>query len=331
MMADTLKSKKLSINVGYIILAIVITVLAFLPLTGIRWHTLHVIFLFFIYLTLANMWNLLAGFSGLVSLGQPAFMGIAGYMMAILMYFYNVPVYLAIIAACIAATAFAAVMSIPLFRMRGLYFSIGTLLLNEICRVWFNWWRPIPTPGAPVGGGAGFRIASGLSPVYFYYLSIVVGIFSILLMNFILKSKLGAGLMAIRDNERAAATCGINVFRCKLYSFLVATFVTGLASCVFYLFQGHIEPTGAFSISWLNTMLMAVIIGGISTQEGPIIGAAVVTLLGQLLPGYGLYSPLILGILLIIIITAAPPGIVGILRRSRLYNTLLMNLSRLVT
>ncbi|MEM3760908.1 MAG: branched-chain amino acid ABC transporter permease [Candidatus Bathyarchaeia archaeon] len=322
-----MKAKQFKLNVGYSLLAVVVIIMALLPVIGVRWYVLHVLFVFFVYLALANMWNLLAGYSGLVSLGQPAFMGIAGYTVAMLLWFYNIPLYLATLAACVVATLFAAILSIPLFRMRGLYFSIGTLLLNEICRVWFNWWRPIPVPGAPVGGGAGFGIVSGLSPTSLYYLALAVGIVSILLMRFILKSKLGAGLMAIRDNEKAAATCGINVFRCKLYSFLIATFFTGLASCVFYFFQGHIEPKGAFSITWLNVMLMAVIIGGISTEEGPIVGTAIVVLLEQILPGYAQYSPLILGILLVIVITVTPPGIIGLLRKTRTYDTLLRYLS----
>jgi branched-chain amino acid transport system permease protein len=323
-----MKTREFQFNFGYILLIIIVAVMALLPTIGIGWYVLHVLFLFFVYLTLANMWNLLAGYSGLVSLGQPAFMGIAGYTLAMLIWFYGVPLYLAVVAACVVATAFAAILSAPLFRMRGLYFSIGTLLLNEICRIWFNWWRPIPTAGAPVGGGAGFGIVSGLSPIYLYYLAVAVGVASMLLTRFILRSKLGAGLMAIRDNERSAATCGINVFRCKLYSFLIATFITGLASCVFYFFQGHIEPTGAFSISWLNVMLMAVIIGGIGTEEGPIIGAAIVVLLAQLLPGYAQYSPLILGVLLVVVITILPPGIVGVLRKTRTYNMLLKYLSK---
>ncbi|MEM1586982.1 MAG: branched-chain amino acid ABC transporter permease [Candidatus Bathyarchaeia archaeon] len=326
-----MSAKMFRLNAEYILLIIVTLIMVLLPVIGVGWYALHVLFLFFVYLALANMWNLLAGYSGLVSLGQPAFMGIAGYTLAMLIWFFDTPLYIAIPVACAAATAFAAILSIPLFRMRGFYFSIGTLLLNEICRVWFNWWRPIPVPGAPVGGGAGFGIRSGLSPISIYYLALAVGIASILLMRFILESKLGAGLMAIRDNERAAATCGIDIFRCKLYSFLIATFFTGLAACVFYLFQGHIEPTGAFGISWLNVMLMAVIIGGISTEEGPIVGTAIVVLLSQLLPRYAEYSPLILGVLLILIITFTPPGIIGIIRKTRPYNIMLKYLSKPIT
>lgn len=306
----------------YVLLPASIAIMALLPVVEVGWYYLHVIFLFFIYLTLAEMWNLLAGFSGLVSLGQVAFMGLGGYMIGISL-FYDVPLFLGAILGCILATVFAAVISAPVFRLRGFYFAIGTLIIPEALRIWFNSWKPAEAAEVAVGGGAGFAIRGGPSPVGLYYLALIVGFVSILLMRFILSSKLGAGLVAIRDNEDAAASYGINVFRCKFYSFLIAAFVTAMAGCAFYLYQGHLEPVGTFSIDWLMIMIIAVVIGGIGTEEGPVIGAAIVVLLDQVLAGYGQFSPLILGLLLIIVIVIMPKGIMGTVRETQAYTLLL--------
>lgn len=305
----------------YVLLLAFMAISVLLPIAGVGWYYCHVLFLFFIYLTLAEMWNLLAGYSGLVSLGQAAFMGLGGYMIGISLY-YGLPLFLGAILGLILATVFAAIISFPLFRLRGLYFAIGTLMIPEALRIWFNFWKPGGAAEVAVGGGAGFSIPV-FSPEKLYYLALIVGFVSILLMRIILSSKLGAGLVAIRDNEDAAASYGINVFRCKFYSFLIASFVTAMAGCTFYLYQGYVEPVGAFSISWLMLMIIAVVIGGIGTEEGPIVGAVIVVLLEQVLAGYGQFSPIILGLLLIIVILIAPKGIMGMLRGTRTYYFLL--------
>ena len=138
----------------------------------------------------------------------------------------------------------------------------------------------------------------------------------------ILRSKLGLGLAAIRDNERAAASSGVNVFKLKLYTFIIAAAVTGLAGAVYYLYQGYIEPSATFNVKWTMTLLLATVIGGIRTEEGPIIGTIVVVFLYFLLARYAGYSLLIQGLILICIMLLSPQGIVGILRRSRFYRYL---------
>lgn len=174
------------------------------------------------------------------------------------------------------------------------------------------------------GAGAGYMIKGiadvSMADIYWYALTLGMG--SIFLVGFILRSKLGLGLAAIRDNERAADSCGVNVFRLKLYTFIIAAFITGLAGAIFYLYQGYIEPSATFNVKWTMTLLLATVIGGMRTEEGPILGTIVVVVLYFLLARYAGYSFLIQGIILIGIMLLSPQGIVGVLRHSRYYRSL---------
>jgi branched-chain amino acid transport system permease protein len=179
--------------------------------------------------------------------------------------------------------------------------------------------------GAMHGAGAGYMIKGigDVSTHVIYWLACIVGIGSIFLVRSVLKSKLGLGLAAIRDNERAAASAGINVFRLKLYTFIIAGTVTGLAGAVYYLYQGYIEPSATFNVRWTMTLLLATVIGGIRTEEGPVIGTIIVVFLYFLLARYAGYSFLIQGIILIGIMLLSPQGIAGVLRKSRHYRALI--------
>jgi branched-chain amino acid transport system permease protein len=303
---------------GLIPLVTITVVLVVLPLAGMPRSWILYLFLFFIYLAMANMWNLLAGYSGLISLCQPAFIGLAGYTLVIFTWM-GLPFYLGIIAGALVAAAFALLISIPVFRLSGIYFAIGTLVIPEALRIVFFLWRPV---GSELhGGGAGYMVkgVTGVSITEFYWLALVIGIASIFLMRLILRSTLGLGLASIRDNDRSAASCGIDVFRLKLYSFIIGAFVTGIAGGIFYIYQGYIEPASAFNIRWTMIVMLATVIGGMSTEEGPIVGTAVVVFLHFLLARYAGISLLIQGIILVGIMLLAPQGIMGFIRKTRTY------------
>lgn len=312
---------------GLIPLVAVTVVLAVFPIIGVPHTWLLYLFLFFIYLAIANMWNLLAGYSGLISLCQPAFIGLAGYTLVIVTW-SGLPPYLGVIAGAIVAAAFAILISIPVFRLRGIYFAIGTLVVPEALRMVFYLWRPIG--GELYGGGAGYMIkgVTGISLTDIYWPALVIGMGSIFLMRLILRSKLGLGLAAIRDNDNTAASSGVDVFKLKLYSFVIGAVVTGLAGSVFYIYQGYIEPASAFNIRWTMTLILATVIGGISTEEGPIIGAVIVTLMHFLLARYAGISLLIQGIILVGIMLLAPHGIMGFIRKTRIHRSLLQLVAR---
>jgi len=308
-------------------LIVIAVVLALLPVIGAPASWLLYLFLFFIYLALANMWNLLAGYCGLISLCQPAFIGLGGYTLAILVWI-GLPLYVGIIAGAIVAALFAVVISIPVFRLRGIYFAVGTLIVPEVLRIIFLNWRPVG--GVLYGKGAGYAVkgATLISATETYWMALIICIGSVLLMRFILRSNLGLGLAAIRDNDNTAASSGINVFRSKFYSFIISASITGLAGAVFYISQGFIEPTSAFNVKWTMILMLATVIGGIRLEEGPAVGAVIVVILHFLLAKYGGVSLLIQGIILVIIMLLAPQGIMGSIRKTRPYRSLLQLATR---
>jgi branched-chain amino acid transport system permease protein len=309
-----MKATILRLRSGSTLLIAVTVALALLPITDIPRAWLLYFFLFFIYLAMTNMWNLLAGYSGLISLCPAAFVGLAGYTMTV-MTWLGLPYYAGIIPGGIVAALFAMVISIPVFRLKGIYFAIGTLVVPEILRYVFLLWKPV---GGPMDGkGRGYTVlgVADVSQREVYWLAVAIGIGSILLMRSILRSKLGSGLAAIRDNDSTAASCGVNVFNLKLYSFVIAAFVTGIAGTIFYIYQGFIEPTSAFSIQWLITVMLATVIGGGGTEEGPVVGTVIVVFLYFLLATYAQISLIIQGIILVGIMLLAPRGIVSYLRK----------------
>jgi branched-chain amino acid transport system permease protein len=303
-------------------LGLVVALLALLPLTGVPRIWFLYFFLFFTYLAMANMWNLLAGYSGLISLCPAAFVGLAGYTVAIVTWL-GLPYYVGIVLGAIVAGLFAVLISVPVFRMKGIYFAIGTLVVPEILRFVFLLWRPVG--GIIYGKGAGYTIkgVSELSQAQFYWFALAIGIVSIIVMRYVLRSKLGLGLAAIRDNDGTAASSGVGVFNLKLSSFVISGAITGAAGAVFYMYQGYIEPVSAFNVRWLITIMLATVIGGEGTEEGPVIGTIIVVFLYFLLARYAEISLIIQGVILIGIMLLAPQGMVGILRKLRGYRFLL--------
>jgi branched-chain amino acid transport system permease protein len=290
--------------------------LVLLPVFGVEQTWLLYLFNFFVFLAIANMWNLLAGFSGLLALCPAAFVGLAGYTMTILTWL-GIPFYVGIIAGGAAAALFALLISVSVFRMRGIYFAIGTLVVPEILRLVFFSWRPV---GSELqGGGAGYMAkgVSNLSTAHTYWLALAIGVASMILMAVILRAKFGLGLAAIRDNDTSASSSGINVFRMKLSSFVIAAFVMGVAGAIFYVNQAYIEPNGAFNISWLMIAMLATVIGGIGIEWGPFVGTVVVVILRFQLARYAGISLLIQGLILLVIMLVAPQGIVGLARDLR--------------
>jgi len=307
-MKETIQRYRLLILLGAMTVG-----LAVLPIVGAPETWILYLFYFYVYLAAANMWNLLAGFSGLLALCPAAFIGLGGYTITILSW-QGVPYFWGIIAGGFAAALFAGLISISVFRMKGVYFAIGTLVVPAILRLVFLRWRPVG--GDLQGGGAGY-IVKGVSDIpseVTYWLALSIGLASIVIIGIILRSKFGFGLAAVRDNDVSAASLGVDVFRLKLSSFFIAAFVTGIAGAIFYTYQGYIEPNSAFDISWLMLVLLATVMGGIGMESGPFIGTIIVVILQFQLARYPGYSLLIQGLILIVIMLVAPQGLLGLVR-----------------
>ncbi|MDR0875865.1 MAG: branched-chain amino acid ABC transporter permease [Clostridiales Family XIII bacterium] len=273
-------------------------------------YVLNVMILMLLYMALGQMWNLLGGYAGLVSLGQQSFIGIGGYALAIVSQKYGLPALLAFGIAAGVSVVFALVISIPIFKMQGVYFTIGTWIVSECLALWFSTWA-----WANYAQGYNITITYQMTATHIYYVALAIGVGSLIVVFFILRSRLGLALMAMRDNESAAEVRGVELYRTKLKCFLISACVTGVAGAGIYLQQAFIQPTNAFGISWTVSMVFMVVIGGLGTVEGPIIGAVIYVVLRQVLYNFPGISMVILGIIAIAIILLAPKGIMGIFGR----------------
>ena len=295
-------------RVKWTVLALLAAGLGTVPVWGSDYAILFFM-LFCIYLAMAQMWNLLAGYSGLISLGQQSFVGLGGYTVAVLSSYYGINIWIGVLLGGLASVLLALFMSLFIFRMKGVYFAIGTWIFAEALLVWFSNWAYVK-----YGSGLFIKPTNEISMATIYYAAFVVGVGSVVLVYMLLRSRLGLGLMAMRDDDQVSATLGVEVFRSKLYCFLISAFVTGIVAGIFYIFQIFIQPYKAFAIDWTVKLVFMVIIGGIGTIEGPIVGALIYVLLSQFMAEYFSVSMLVLGGIAIVVILLAPKGIMGTLQ-----------------
>jgi branched-chain amino acid transport system permease protein len=287
------------------LLGILFVLLGTIPLWGSDYILLFGLLLC-LYMAMSQMWNLLVGYSGLLSLGQQAFIGFGGYTLAIMTNYYGVYVWLSVLIGGLFSVLLALFMSLFIFRMKGIFFGIGTWIFAEILLLWFSNWAYVK-----YGTGLFIKPAPPPSMIMIFYAAFIMAVSSLVVVYLILRSKIGLGLMAMRDNEEVSETIGVEIFRSKLFCFLVAAFITGTTAGVLYVFQIFIQPYKAFAIDWTVILVFIVIIGGIGTIEGPIVGSFLYVLLTQWLADYGHTSMLILGIIAITIMLVAPKGIMG--------------------
>lgn len=310
-----------------IALAILLPALLLLPAFASR-GTIQTLFLVFTTLTLAQCWNLLAGYAGLVSVGQQAFVGIGAYSLFSMTILLGFDPILAIGLAGIGTVLLAIPTAAVVFRLRGAYFAIGTWVTAEVFRLSFAQWKA-------VGGGTGTSLpreatsdafgldliqdllgvrSSAARDILSYWLALLLAIAVIGLIYRFLRSGRGLALAAIRDNEAAAQSLGVDVYRTKFAVYLLAAFGTGLCGALIHFQKASITPDSAFSLmDWTAYVIFAVIIGGIGTIEGPIVGVIVFFLLQSWLSQYGSWYLIALGGLAIGIMLFAPRGIWGYL------------------
>ena len=295
-------------KIKWTILAAVTVGLGTVPVWGTEYAMLFFM-LFCIYLALAQMWNLLAGYSGLISLGQQSFVGLGGYTVAVMSSYYGINIWIGVGLGGLTSVVLALFMSLFIFRMKGVYFAIGTWIFAEALLVWFSNWAYVK-----YGSGLFIKPPNDITMEAIYYAAFLLGVGSVALVYLLLRSRLGLGLMAMRDDDQVSETLGVDVFRSKLYCFLISAFVTGMTAGVFFVFQIFIQPYKAFSIDWTVKLVFMVIIGGIGTIEGPVVGALIYVLLSQFLAEYFSVSMLVLGGIAIAVILVAPKGIMGTLQ-----------------
>jgi len=265
------------------------------------------------YFIFAMMWNLLAGYGGMVSIGQQAFFGLGGYVMVALGNFGGVNPFLAVPVGALAAALVALPVSFVAFRLSGGYFAIGTWVIAEVFRLGF-------ANLSSLGGGSGTSLTAlrGITrstrEVATYGLALACVVAAVALVYLFLRSKRGLALLAIRDNEVAAESQGIDVRGMKLAVYVVAAFGCGLAGALYFVGNLRISPNAAFSVNWTAFAIFMVVIGGIGRIEGPIVGALLFWALNKYLSDYGTWYLLGLGLLAIVVTICFKQGLWGYLQ-----------------
>ena len=291
---------------GALIVVVVLALFPYIVYSG----TTTILLQAFIVLTLASMWNLLAGYAGLVSVGQQAFVGLGAYFVLFLAIHGTSP-----FAAIPVAAVGCGVLALPLWwlvsRLRSGYFAIATWVLAATIML-------IIERFSSIGGGTGMALPglTGFDPTlltaYTYWAGLAVTVLAMAGIYLLLRGRLGLVLTAIRDDEVAARSSGARVGLARLLVFVVAGAGCGAGGAVLALSQLQVQPSAVFSVQWTAEMAFVTIIGGIGTIEGPIIGTVVYLVLQQTLQSYNAWYLIILGLVAISVALFARRGLWGL-------------------
>jgi branched-chain amino acid transport system permease protein len=305
-----------SSRIGTAAFAVAFVLLAAAPAWGGR-DDLRLLSEIYAYVALASLWNLLAGYAGLVSVGQQAYVGLGGYVLFASTILAGVHPLLAVPIAGVVAAVVALPVAGLMFRLRGHYFAIGTWVVAEVFRL-------IASQISVLGGGSGISLPAGIVTamassrqmreflMYWVALALVVVVLAAIVL--LLRSRYGLALTAIRDNELAARSNGVDVTRTKLVVYVLTAFGTAMIGALIFLQKLRISPDTAFSVNdWTAFVIFITVIGGIGRVEGPIIGTVIFFLLRQTLADLGSLYLLMLGAVAIAVMLLAPKGIWGFL------------------
>jgi len=297
-----------SVQILFIILLFII--LACIPMVIEKASTINLLILIFLYITLASSWNILGGYTGQISLGHAAFFGL-GSLATRQLWVNGFPILPSILAGGLLAVVFALIIGAPTFRLKGVYFSIGTLALAQILSITVG--NVFPTIAAlPVEELSAYQLA----PRYYLFMGLAVIVVGA--AYFLINSKLGLGMMAVREEEDAAESLGISALRHKLIALGISAFFTGLAGGAFAYYHVSYYYQFPFTPVWSLDMLTMVFIGGTGTVLGPIIGAVFFVGMKEfLIRNVGEYHLLIFGVLFILVVLFLPGGIISIWDRVR--------------
>ena len=301
------RSSKLSAGV-LLLAAVVLAALPYLVFSTVTDTLVNL----FVLIALASMWNLLAGFGGLVSVGQQAYIGIGAYSV-IALADQGIQPYLAVPLAAVTCAIFALPTSWLAFRLRGDYFAVGTWVIAEVYRL-------VVVRIDSLGGGSGKGLTglAGIDQAFrgalTYWVALALALASIAGAYLLLRGRLGLALMAVRDEETAANAVGVDVARAKRWVYLVSAAGCGAAGGVITVSSLSVNPDAIFSVQWSAYMIFIVVIGGIGYIEGPLLGAVVFFALQQLLSDYGSWYLVLLGAIGMAVALWLPRGLWGLVR-----------------
>jgi branched-chain amino acid transport system permease protein len=301
-------------HVGVAFWAALVVALIAIPYWGDR-QMMRLLTEIYSFVALASLWNLLAGYAGLVSVGQQAFVGLGGYTLYLCALWAGFNPLLGLPLAGVIGGIISIPIVVLLLKLRGAYFTIGSWVVAE---VFLQIFQLVPA----VGGGSGISLPATVvlsiaksrstreSVIYWIFLALAVAVIGVIVI--LLRTRYGLALQAIRDNETAAKSNGIDVNRARTVVFVVAAAATAMVGSMVFLQKLSITPFSAFSINdWTVNMIFITVIGGIGRVEGPILGTVIYFVLREFLADLASAYLIILGVVAIGVMLKAPKGIWG--------------------
>jgi branched-chain amino acid transport system permease protein len=296
---------------AFVLSAVVVLLLLIFPLSVGTEHTINLVISLFIVVILAQAWNVLAGYAGQISLGNAAFFGMGALAFHFSAWRWAQPLFLALPLAGISAALLASLIGIPALRLKGAYFAIGTLALAEVLRITVGnvFPRTVYIPTEQIGS---YNLMSR------YYLGLLLVILTQGVAFFMVTSKTGLAMRALRDDDEAAESSGVNLFKYKYLALVYSSFFSGLAGGIFAYYQISILPTSLFGPQWTFEPLVAASVGGAGTLLGPVIGSVFLILVMELFAlTLGKTYLIIFGAMFVFVVLFFPAGLIELPRWAR--------------
>lgn len=281
---------------------------------------MNILILILLFATVANAWNVLGGYAGQLSLGHAIFFGLGAYTSSLLFLKLGVSPWLGIIVAVILCVIVGVLIGFPTFRLKGTYFTLATIAFAEVVRQVALFWRSLTNgsmgvniPFDPSFGNMIFREYS-----VYYWITLVLFLISLAVMYWIDGSKLGYYLRAIREDQDSAQTLGINTTKYKMYAMMISSAIAGAAGVIYAQYMLYFEPDNIFNLNLSIEFVLIVIVGGIGTIYGPLLGAAIIIPLNEFLrslfPSLNGMNFFIYGVALMLIVAFLPNGLLPFLK-----------------
>jgi branched-chain amino acid transport system permease protein len=290
---------------------LVLAGLALLPLLGLSSYLMHIFILVLMWSVIGMAWNLLGGYCGQVSFGHAAFFGVGAYSAGILYHQTGLAAWWGMPIAVCAALIVAFGIGFISLRLRGPYFVLSTLAIGEIFRIFAE-----NLEGFTEGNlGIMIQERTWVEKAPYFYIILGIAALTFLVVKFVTESKWGYYFVAIREDQDAAESLGINSTLFKTIALSLSGVFTGIAGAFYMNYMGYIDPGIVFALGEISILtVMVVMVGGVATYWGPIVGAIIMVFFSELirsLPTLGAAHQTLFGILLIVIIIFLPNGIVG--------------------
>jgi branched-chain amino acid transport system permease protein len=304
---------------GLVIAGLIVVLLAFVCVPFLldteSSYFVYFLFMSFIYIVMTQAWNLIAGYTGQISMGQHAFFGLGAYTTGLIWIhdlthtgYYFDPIVMVL--SGLVPVVLAVLIGVPLLsRLRGDYFALGTLGVGEIVKIIFV------KGGKFTGASDGLHLPSGVysSMRPYYWTGLLLAVIATAVLYFMMRSKVGLALRAIREDETSAASHGVHVLKYKIIAFSVSAFLCGICGSLYGTYLFHINPDSVLKLDWTLYPILMCVIGGTGSIWGPVIGAFFMTAVFSVTDIYfPLVHPILAGIFIIIVMKFMPGGLIGL-------------------